>query len=100
MAAVGYPFVCVSAVDFSRVHGVEGLRVADASVVPRAPSTPTQAMAMMIGDRAAAIIIKDAFCKERMRVRSCRRGLGGSTEELARVSGGVDGFVSEGMRDC
>ncbi|CAM9887369.1 unnamed protein product, partial [Hapterophycus canaliculatus] len=42
-----------------RVHGVSGLRVADASVAPHIPSTPTQAMCMMIGDRAAAIALRD-----------------------------------------
>lgn len=54
------------------MHGVAGLRVADASIAPRIPHTPTQAMAMMIGDRAAAIVLKDRFAKERMQVRKRR----------------------------
>lgn len=54
---------------FIRVHGVAGLRVADASIAPRIPHTPTQAMAMMIGDRAAALALKDRFSKERLKVR-------------------------------
>lgn len=47
-----------------------GLRVADASVAPRIPSTPTQAMAMMIGDRAASLALKDRFAKDRVQVRT------------------------------
>jgi choline dehydrogenase len=41
------------------VRGIAGLRVADASVAPSIPCAPTQAMAMMIGDRAAALIMAD-----------------------------------------
>lgn len=52
-----------------RVHGVAGLRVADASVAPRIPSTPTQAMAMMIGERAASLALKDRFAKDQVQVR-------------------------------
>lgn len=39
-----------------RVHGVQGLRVADASVIPSIPSGPTNAVAFMIGGRAAQLI--------------------------------------------
>lgn len=53
-----------------RVHGVSGLRVADASVAPRIPSTPTQAMAMMIGDRAAYIALNDKAAKQQVQVRT------------------------------
>ena len=42
-----------------RVHGVRGLRVADASVMPSVPSAPTNAPSYMIGGRAAAMIKKD-----------------------------------------
>jgi len=41
-----------------RVHGVRGLRVADASVMPTVTSGPTNAPAIMIGGRAAEMIIK------------------------------------------
>ncbi|CAM9538350.1 unnamed protein product, partial [Chrysoparadoxa australica] len=41
-----------------RVHGLQGLRVADASVAPVIPSAPTQAMAMMIGARAGNLILE------------------------------------------
>jgi choline dehydrogenase len=42
-----------------RVHGVRGLRVADASVMPTVVAAPTNAPSIMIGGRAAAMI-KDA----------------------------------------
>ncbi|MGR8007574.1 GMC oxidoreductase [Streptomyces hypolithicus] len=43
------------------VHGVEGLRVVDASVVPRIPRGHTHAHAVMIGERDAAdLICEDA----------------------------------------
>ena len=40
-----------------RVRGVTGLRVADASVMPRVPSGNTQAACFMIGERAADLIL-------------------------------------------
>ena len=43
-----------------RVHGVEGLRVADASVMPSIPSGPTNAACFMIGGRAAELILGSA----------------------------------------
>ena len=42
-----------------RVHGVSGLRIADASVMPRPPSGNTHATCMMIGERAAAFILEE-----------------------------------------
>jgi choline dehydrogenase len=39
-----------------RVKGVEGLRVADASVMPLIPSSNIQPAALMIGERAAALL--------------------------------------------
>ncbi len=39
-----------------RVHGVQRLRVADASIMPTIPSSNTNAPAIMIGEKAAALI--------------------------------------------
>lgn len=43
-----------------RVHGVEGLRVADASIMPTAPGGNTNAPCMMVGERAASLILGQA----------------------------------------
>ena len=39
-----------------KVRGIEGLRVADASVIPRIPNAALHAPAIMIGEKAAALI--------------------------------------------
>jgi choline dehydrogenase len=43
-----------------RVRGVQGLRVIDASVMPRMVSTNTNAAAIMIGEKGAAMLLEDA----------------------------------------
>ncbi|MEI9988081.1 MAG: GMC oxidoreductase [Aliidongia sp.] len=44
-----------------RVHGVAGLRIADASVMPTITSGNTNAPSMMIGERAAAMVLQAAI---------------------------------------
>jgi len=43
-----------------RVHGVTGLRVADASIFPNITSGNTNAAVMMVGEKAAALILEDS----------------------------------------
>ncbi|MFT7375936.1 MAG: choline dehydrogenase, partial [Oceanospirillaceae bacterium] len=43
-----------------RVHGIKSLRVADASIMPTLISGNTNATCIMIGEKAAAMIIADA----------------------------------------
>ncbi len=43
-----------------RVHGVDGLRVADASVMPAVTTGNTNAPSIMIGERAAEFLLADA----------------------------------------
>jgi choline dehydrogenase len=40
-----------------RVHGLKGLRVADASVMPEVPSGNTNLPCIMVGERAADLIL-------------------------------------------
>ncbi len=43
-----------------KVHGIEGLRVIDASIFPNVPSGNTNAAAIMVGEKGADLVLDDA----------------------------------------
>ncbi|MDQ6639361.1 MAG: GMC oxidoreductase, partial [Pseudomonadota bacterium] len=47
-----------------RVRGIDALRVIDASVMPRVVSTNTNAAAIMIGEKGAALVLEDAAARK------------------------------------
>ncbi|CAH1643572.1 unnamed protein product [Spodoptera littoralis] len=57
MAPAGDPTGVVS--PRLQVHGIKGLRIADASIMPRIPAAHTHAAAVMIGEKAADLIKED-----------------------------------------
>ena len=62
-----------------RVHGVPGLRVADASIMPTIPASNTNAAAIMIGEKAADLMLAAARVRRHehqyeQHRQNCRRG--------------------------
>jgi choline dehydrogenase len=53
--------------DQLRVHGVEGLRVADASIMPEVVNAPTHAACVAIGEKCAALICPAGAIAEDLR---------------------------------
>jgi choline dehydrogenase len=52
---------CEAVVDAKlRVHGIDGLRIADASVIPTIPSANTNAPSIMIGEFASQLLVADS----------------------------------------
>ncbi|WP_193088030.1 GMC family oxidoreductase [Advenella sp. FME57] len=49
-----------------RVHGVHGLRVVDASVMPTMPSSNTHAPAILVAEKGAEMILNDTFKQEKL----------------------------------
>jgi choline dehydrogenase len=47
--------------DRLRVHGIAGLRIADASVMPTVPSGNTSVPCMMVGEKCADMMLQDAL---------------------------------------
>ena len=65
-----------------RVHSIGGLRVADASIMPRLVGANTNAACVMIGEKAASMIIKEAKLSDKKKLRSGAKSEKMSKEEL------------------
>ncbi len=57
MGKAGDPAAVVD--DHGRLHGIEGLRIADLSIVPNVPRAATNATAFMLGERIADLFNED-----------------------------------------
>jgi choline dehydrogenase-like flavoprotein len=69
-----------------RVHGVEGLRVVDASVFPRIPGFFIVTPVYMVSEKASDVILEDAGLGGGLG-SMVRRGAGRLARSVARVAG-------------
>jgi choline dehydrogenase len=53
-----------------RVHGIDGLRICDSSVMPRVVSSNTNAASIMIGEKASDLVLGNRIAVDRTAVRS------------------------------
>src|SRR5258708_5297383 len=53
-----------------RVHGIEALRIADASIMPTLTSGNTNAPSIMIGEKASDMVLNDALAAPRDRIEA------------------------------
>lgn len=58
MGVAGDPGAVVD--ERARVHGIEGLRVADASIMPRIPRATTAMPSVVMGEKVAAMLLEEA----------------------------------------
>jgi choline dehydrogenase len=58
-----------------RVHGIEGLRIVDASIFPNITSGNINAPTMMVAEKGAELILQDAFFRSNSISRSSLNGL-------------------------
>jgi choline dehydrogenase len=68
-----------------RVHGLNNLRVADASVMPTLVSGNTNATAIMIGERCADFILNPSTKKQESTVLASESGLPVKASQAAKL---------------
>lgn len=66
--------------DRLRVHGLQGLRIADASIMPTVPSGNTNVPCMLVGEKCAELVLADAEAAAR---QSSREAAGASLQSLS-----------------